>query len=50
MAWPDVENTWRQTTAYRLKALKNANFSHTEIQKNWLHYTKPLGYKLVSQF
>lgn len=48
MAWTEVENIWKQTTAYRLRALKDANFSPTEIQKNWPHYTKPLGYKLVS--
>ncbi|CAI6354797.1 unnamed protein product [Macrosiphum euphorbiae] len=32
LSWPDVESAWRQTAVYRLKALKNANFSYTEIQ------------------
>ncbi|KAL4083604.1 hypothetical protein QTP88_028920 [Uroleucon formosanum] len=45
--WPDIESTWEKTAVYRLKSLKNANFSYSEIQTIWVHYTKPLGYKLI---
>eukprot|EP00102_Acyrthosiphon_pisum_P019773 XP_016656983.1 PREDICTED: uncharacterized protein LOC107882702 [Acyrthosiphon pisum] len=47
LSWPDVESAWKKTSVYRLKALKNSNFSYTEIQTTWVHYTKPLGYKLI---
>jgi len=44
--WPEIETIWRQTVNYRLQFIKENNTS--SIFKKWIHYTKPLGYKLVS--
>lgn len=49
MSWPEIENIWKQTTVYRLKAMKTVNYSPTNIYNTWPQYMKPLGYKLVSQ-
>lgn len=46
MTWPEIEDIWRKTINYRLHFLKNNN--PTEIFNKWQHYTKPMGYKLVS--
>jgi len=46
LSWPEIETIWRKTDNFRLKFIKENNTS--SIFKKWFHYTKPLGYKLVS--
>lgn len=46
MIWPEVEEIWRKTINYRLQYIKNNNTA--AIFEKWHHYTKPMGYKLVS--
>ncbi|KAE9530926.1 hypothetical protein AGLY_011388 [Aphis glycines] len=45
LSWPEIETIWRKTVNFRLKFIKENNTS--SIFKKWVHYTKPLGYKLV---
>ncbi|KAL5237576.1 hypothetical protein ACI65C_004986 [Semiaphis heraclei] len=45
LSWPEVETIWKQTVNYRLQFIKENNTS--SIFKKWIHYTKPLGYKLI---
>ncbi|KAE9542344.1 hypothetical protein AGLY_003471, partial [Aphis glycines] len=46
MTWPEIEEIWRKTINYRLQFMKKHNTA--EIFNKWQHYTKPMGYKLVS--
>lgn len=46
LSWPEVETIWRKTINFRLQFIKENNTA--SIFKKWVHYTKPMGYKLVS--
>jgi len=46
LSWPAIEVIWRKTVNFRLQFIKENNTS--SIFKKWVHYTKPLGYKLVN--
>lgn len=44
MTWPEIEEIGRKTN--RLQFIKKHNTA--KIFNKWQHYTKPVGYKLVS--
>jgi len=46
MTWPEIENIWKNTINCRLQYIKENNTA--AIFSKWQHYTKPMGYKLVS--
>lgn len=45
--WAEVEQHWITTKNFRLAEVVNVDFT-AEIFEKWLHYKKPMGFKLVS--
>lgn len=46
LTWPEVEEIWKKTVNFRQHFIKENNTR--AILDKWHHYTRPMGYKLVS--
>lgn len=46
LSWPEVETIWRNTINFWLQYIR-ANDTASIFNK-WVHHTKPMGHKLVS--
>ena len=44
--WHEVDTIWKNTINFRLQYIRTNDTA--SIFNKWLHYTKPMGYKLVS--
>lgn len=46
LSWPEVETIWKNTINFRLQYIRTNDIA--SIFNKWLHYTKPMDHKLVS--
>uniref|UniRef100_A0A2S2QGR4 Uncharacterized protein n=1 Tax=Sipha flava TaxID=143950 RepID=A0A2S2QGR4_9HEMI len=45
LSWPEIEVIWRKTINFRRQYIRNNDTA--SIFSKWVHYTKPMGYKLI---